>query len=283
MLNLNTVDDGLYMRDAGIWTKEKLDYLNRYIDIFETAMRSKFKTRFYVDLLSGPGKNRIRQNNEIILGSPLISLNTKFPFSHYIFNEYDKKSYLALVERCRLYSNFSIKKYNQDCNEVVGEIVEIINSTDKNSLNLGFIDPEGFEVKWSTIETLASLQRMDLLIYYPQMGLNQNMTKLFDSPDECVIDRFFGTRIWREVYKNSLEINQKNIHRELIDLYKEKLGNLGYIQVLSVEKIGTEPLIRNSKRNAPLYRLLYASKHKLGYDFWKKITQRNIYGQGRLF
>ncbi len=44
-----------------------------------------------------------------------------------------------------------------------------------------------------------------------------------------------------------------------------------------------EPLIRNIVRQAPLYRLLFASKHPLGQEFWENIVQRNVYGQRRLF
>jgi hypothetical protein len=53
-------DDGLPMRESGPWAQEKLDYLKRYIDVFETSMRQKWASRNYVDLLSGPGKIRIR-------------------------------------------------------------------------------------------------------------------------------------------------------------------------------------------------------------------------------
>jgi hypothetical protein len=41
--------------------------------------------------------------------------------------------------------------------------------------------------------------------------------------------------------------------------------------------------MRNAKKNAPLYRLLFASKNNLGNDFWRKVTKRNVHGQGRLF
>jgi len=33
------------MREAGAWAKEKLDYLKRYIDVFETSMRQKWSIR----------------------------------------------------------------------------------------------------------------------------------------------------------------------------------------------------------------------------------------------
>jgi len=36
---LQPEDDGLPMRETGAWAAEKLDYLARYINIFETSMR----------------------------------------------------------------------------------------------------------------------------------------------------------------------------------------------------------------------------------------------------
>jgi len=42
---LEPQDDGLLMRETGAWAAEKLDYLARYIDVFETAMRRKWPVR----------------------------------------------------------------------------------------------------------------------------------------------------------------------------------------------------------------------------------------------
>ncbi len=45
-------DDGLLARESGEWVKEKLFYVQRYIDIFETAMRQKsWRRRVCIDLL----------------------------------------------------------------------------------------------------------------------------------------------------------------------------------------------------------------------------------------
>jgi len=43
-----------------------------------------------------------------------------------------------------------------------------------------------------------------------------------------------------------------------------------------------EPLIRNTERNAPLYRLIFASKHSLGNKIWNEVTKKNYYGQQNL-
>lgn len=70
-------DDGLPLGNTGKWAAIKLDYLSRYIDIFETAMRQKWRYRNYIDLFSGPGKNRERNSRQVSFGSPLLSL-TRF-------------------------------------------------------------------------------------------------------------------------------------------------------------------------------------------------------------
>jgi hypothetical protein len=42
---LEPEDDGLTMRPAGSWAADKLDYLARYINVFETSMRNKWTVR----------------------------------------------------------------------------------------------------------------------------------------------------------------------------------------------------------------------------------------------
>jgi hypothetical protein len=68
-----------------------------------------------------------------------------------------------------------------------------------------------------------------------------------------------------------------------MDHYKEKSQDLGYREAFRDDEVGSEPLIRNARRKAPLYRLLFASKHPLGHDFWQKVTHRDVHGQRRLF
>ena len=280
---LDPVDDGLPMRTSGAWALEKLDYLSRYISVFENSMHKKWEIRNYIDLLAGPGKNRIRESNRIYLGSPLVALTTKYPFTGYYFVEYETDNAEALIERCRA-SNLRdcVHTYVGDCNEQVDRIVTELTQTDGHSLNLAFLDPEGLELHWATVAKLASVRRMDLIINYPQGGLNRYMRQAFSSTDETKVDRFFGSKDWRCVYKEYQQSHHFSIHNRLIDLYRSRLQALGYQEIRRDDEVGTEPLMRNTKRKAPLYRLLFASKHPLGTTFWHEIMQRDIYGQRRL-
>lgn len=281
---LQPVPDGLLTRPSGKWASEKLDYIRRYIDIFETSMRSKWHQRNYIDLFSGPGKNMVKDSSEILLGSPLLSLTTKYPFTGYHFSDLDHKSVDALKLRCTSSPLCSqIQFYAENANSVVSSVVAQIKHSSPRSLNLAVLDPEGLELEWTTVSSLGSL-RCDLIIHYSQSGLTRFIGKAFESDDETVIDRFFGTRDWRSIYVLWHDKpHRTGMHRELIDHYKDRLQSLGYQEVKQSDEIGAEPLMRNSRRNAPLYRLIFASKHPLGDEFWQKVTKRDRYGQKRMF
>lgn len=287
---LHPQDDGLPMRKSGAWVVEKLDYLKRYIDFFETSMRGKpWRRRHYIDLFAGPGKCCV-SNKVVHLGSPLLALVTPHPFTNYFFVDNNDQNIEVLRQRCSAYPDFhSIRFYCEDANSVVHDIVECIQAVDKqymegrwSSLNLAFLDPDGLELKWKTVASLATLYRMDLIIHYSQMGLNRYMPTAFSEERQTIVDDFFGGTEWRSIYERYQQRQARFIHRELINHYKEKLQDLGYKDVRIDYETGHKPLIRNARRNAPLYRLLFASKHRRGHDFWQKVTQRSAHGQTRL-
>lgn len=278
---LKPEDDGLPMRPSGGWAAAKLDYLARYINTFETSMRAKWPQRHYIDLMAGPGKNKVRGSEQVLLGSPLLALTTKFPFTRYYFVESSEANVAALQERCAALPNTADVKIKMgDCNVLVHEIVADVQQAGA-SLNLAFLDPEGFELHWATVAKLASVRKMDLIINYPQGGFNRFARQSLQKQEKTAIDDFFGDYQWRDIFRAQQHgTTSKGLHRQLIDLYKRKLNQMGYVEVMGGDEIlqTVEPLMRNS-RQAPLYRLLFASKHQLGLNFWKEVTARDMYGQ----
>jgi three-Cys-motif partner protein len=276
---LEPIPDGLATRPSGSWVVEKLDYVRRYIDIFETSMRSKWSQRNYIDLFAGPGKNVLKDTRQVLLGSPLLSLVTKYPFTSYYFSDLNLDNIEALKQRCAISPLInSAHFYIGDANRIVSMVVENIRQFSQKSLNLAFLDPEGLELDWHTVAQLGTL-RCDLIIHYSQQGISRFIGKAYKSDDEAIVDRFFGTNDWRPIYARYNRPRRTGMHRELLDLYKERLESLGYQEVIQSDKmLLTEPLIRNKRRNAPLYRLIFASKHRLGDEFWHKIIRRDLYG-----
>jgi three-Cys-motif partner protein len=279
-------EDGLLMRETGAWAAEKLDYLSRYLSIFTTSMRGKpWKGLYFIDLFSGPGKCKVRDSSQILLGSPLLALTLRYPFSQYFFNDADQEAINALKTRCSISSQSANIQYEVgDSNQVVHKIVKQIELVDQryiqgkwSSLNLSFLDPEGFELEWGTVAALGKVRKMDLIILYPQMGVEREMPNDIQKPPPTKIDSYFGGVEWRDVFQKYKLGQIQSLHRSLMDLYEDKLKSLGYIDIKE-----DEPLMRNTERNAPLYRLIFASKDSLGKKFWKQVTSRDVYGQSKL-
>jgi three-Cys-motif partner protein len=283
-LYLLPVEDGLLTRESGRWAEEKLDYLKRYIDVFATSMRKKWRKRNYIDLFAGPGKCKCRETNKVLLGSPILAITANYPFTNYIFVDSNKENTDALNKRIQASNQIlNSRILNDNANEVINNIVD--NYISDDSLNLAFLDPEGLELCWRTVEKL-SRKRVDMIIHYPQMGITRYMPNAVTSKENTSIDYFFGDRKWRDIYRKYKSNEQIFIHRKLMDYYMKKLRQLGYQDTQFDKDLGiqifTEPSMKNV-RNAPLYRLIFASKNKLGKKFWGEITKRDVHGQKRLF
>jgi hypothetical protein len=83
--------DGLITNNSKPHSLEKWRTIRAYINIAMTAVKKRhWRGTFYIDLQSGPGKNRI--GNECKLGSALIALTATQSFTHYRFNEIRPKA-----------------------------------------------------------------------------------------------------------------------------------------------------------------------------------------------
>lgn len=281
---LETTDDGLLLRThGGLWTYDKLYYLNAYLDRFIVSMRRKnWRSLNYIDLFAGPGKNLL-PDKRVLLGSPVLALSQKRPFDLYFFSDLDNASIEALKKRCSGFPSEYPKITFEvgDANQVVKRVVNTILAIDKPisdkwpSLNLAFLDPEGLELHWETVELLAS-RRTDMIIYYPQMGITREARLEIQQPPPTKIDLFFGDTGWRQIYQRYQQREVNFLHRALLDYYKNKLGMFGYLY----DPL-PEPVFTNSK-DAPLYRLLFVCKHPLGNKFWADVTKNLPSGQLRL-
>ncbi|OGO04202.1 MAG: hypothetical protein A2Y73_03535 [Chloroflexi bacterium RBG_13_56_8] len=273
------------MRSSGPWVAEKLDYLQRYLSAFTIGMRKRWPVMHYIDLFSGPGKCQDKGTGTVHLGSPLIALAASHPFTRYFFVDLDSKNIDALERRCCASTVAErVILRAEDANTAVNHIVEYIRASEREngrSLNLAFLDPTGLQLQWQTVAMLSRVPRMDMIIYYPDLGLRWNMKQLVHKPNDTAVDLFFGGRAWRQIYLHWQSSHSgTGIHRLLIDHYKSNLAKLGY-KYQGHGNTGDEPLIRNTRRG-PLYRLMFFSKHPLGLEIWNSITSRDVYGQKRM-
>lgn len=266
--------DGLPTRSGNDYARYKLLALATYIRIANTAIRKHpWRDRYFIDLFSGPGKNQI--GNSIVLGSPLIALTTEHPFTQYRLNEYDPDLKIALEKRIEASSlNKSVQIYQSDANEVVETICDEISARDRvhdgkwSTLNIAFLDPEGIEeLHWLTVERLARIAKMDLIINFSTLGLLRSI----GANQFTAVNRFFGTEDWQTVYDRNA--NAAYRRRALIDFYLKRLGEFGYHYDVDPDLGGNDIVMKNTK-NSQQYSVIFASKNKLGEKFWKETAKR---------
>ena len=238
----------------------------------------KWRALNYIDLQAGPGKNDFDPSGDIMLGSPLLALTTRFPFDNLFLVEMGTPEYGALLTRVSASDrSASVQRYNADCNLAVDSIVQHIKQIDDPyipgswpCLNLAFLDPEGLELEWRTVEKLAKLNRMDLIINFSTSGVTRNARISAGVEDDTIHDRFFGTREWRLVYERTHGHGSATVRRELIDFYLHRLSEMGYVETKREEKEF------KNKRNVQIYTMIFASKNDLGIKFWNDAVQEVI-------
>jgi three-Cys-motif partner protein len=137
----------------------------------------------------------------------------------------------------------------------------------RSTLNLAFLDPEGLELSWETVKTLAQVGRMDLIINFSTMGINRMARSELNSPNGK-LDRFFGTDEWRACYRDHTNATQRR--QAWIALYLKRLKAFGY-QVSENPELESIPV--HNSRGAQVYSLIFASKHPLGGKFWQSASK----------
>ncbi len=173
-------------------------WVGLYTRVMQRQMRDWCRGYYYIDLLAGPGIVQIKETGDIILGSPLVAYFLAYrQFSGYILVDRNEKVCSALrarmlragVDRNRL------TILSLDCNDerVIKVVREILEEEGRHALV--FIDPEGFEIKWTTVEELLKLP-CDLIIVFQTHMLRRTQRK---ADTDKILNEFFGTDKWRDL------------------------------------------------------------------------------------
>jgi len=194
--------------EKGYWAILKLTILSYYIDVYTIVAKEHFKKILYIDLLAGCGLNKIKDYDEIIMGSALLA--AKVPregkeFDKLVLVEMDSDKARVLEDLLQRF-NVDVEIINGDCNErkTLEQIESIINEED-NTHFLAFVDPEGLEVKWKTVEALLKMNG-DVVINYMCSSVartwgNYHSDKHSNKKEGFYkrLTEFFGTDEWLKV------------------------------------------------------------------------------------
>ena len=262
-------DDGSILPESRSWAEKKHKKIKYYFQLFATSMKNKWQTRVYIDLFSSAGKSKIKENGEIVPGSPLLALDIKDRFDNYIFVEKEKEYYEALKSRVMyLFPQQNCVFINGDCNIEIKKVISSVPKFTKenNGLSLCFADPyNANQLHFNTIKEIANSLYVDFLILIPSyMDINRN-ERLYTREEDETLDLFLGTKLWRADWANQKK-QYETFGLFIADYFCKQMKTLGYIY----ETLSDMELIKMGiNQNLPLYHISFFSRNKLGYKFWK--------------
>jgi three-Cys-motif partner protein len=265
--------DGLPLDEVGGWALEKHERLRKYIDASRGARRKFIPPvgtggASYIDLYCGSGRAVIRDNGQIIDGSPLVAFKCAraggAPFSEIHLADTDPERRMAAAGR--------IARAGSAANQHVGTALEAVKSVaeflNPSGLHFAFLDPYNLQdLPFSIIETLSAFQRMDMLIHVSVQDLQRNLDRYIQQGDTPL-------EIFAPGWRSNVNLNQSQsaIRAELLDYWLGKIRKLGVAPAQGIALVSGE-------RNQRLYWLVFVSRSDFATGLWEDIresTQRNL-------
>ena len=265
-------NDGLPTREVGAWSREKLHYIEGYINIFTGGMKDKWPRRVYIDLFAGPGRSVVEGTSEELAGSPLLALAARDAFTQLYFNDSQSPAVAALAKRANAVRQTGVLIRNLDCDEAARDAGAALRLDARNTIGLAVVDPTGFQISLDALRDMTSKRKVDLIITF----MTSYLRRFLGRPSlERQLDAFFGSTDWRELLAMR-EAGRVVTYERLLAFYKHRLATIGYLHVNDTVSI-------HNSRDVPIYHLVFASKHERGDEFYRKISRRKFTGQARLF
>lgn len=131
------------MQCVGAWSRDKHDYLKRYLEASGNPRRKYLPPEgagaAFVDLFAGPGRARVKSTGELVDVSPLIALKQAKPFSKALLCELDPENVSTLERRTVSFRpRVDVRVIPGDSNESIDQVVREV---PRFGLNLAWVDP----------------------------------------------------------------------------------------------------------------------------------------------
>jgi three-Cys-motif partner protein len=253
----------------GAWSKRKLQLLSDYLPIYLKACR-RAQHRYYVDAFAGRGRWKVRGTGEVVEGSPRIALQHLVNFTKVFLVEMDKSKARDLMElKMSSLNADKVEVFIDDANEAVKSIFSKIHP---KAPTFVFLDPSGDQLHWSTIDYISHWQT-ELYVLYPSgMTIMRYLSRDQKLDDRFVhrLNQFFGCEDWRHLYEHYVGGLREKLPKALLDLYVQRMRDLGYSQFYQSECYRTRTYGSSGQR---LYYMIWAGKHEVGGKIMKSISR----------
>jgi three-Cys-motif partner protein len=273
---------------GGDWTVEKLNILSDYLDFYLNALKNQKFGKVYIDAFAGSGKIETRDGMEQITGSIRLALQAKNKFDKYIFIE---KNGEYATELQRIVDNeFSAMKprveiHNLDCNDKLAELCGDVNFWRYNRAVL-FLDPYATEVRWSTLESIANTQAIDLWYLFPFSAAQRMLpNKGIVESWKTKLNELFGDSDWdSRFYKADPQMTLFGASERCIkDVNTEELARYICERLKSVfPYVADNPRLLFNAKNSPLFLFCFAvaNPNPNAYGLAKKVAEEHILKKG---
>jgi len=254
-------DDGLITRRIKPHSLQKSWLVTRYADIVSGGVARSWPV-VWVELFAGPGRLCL-DSHEFIDGSPLDALRVGTNFRQFIFSDIDPECVRALEDRARGRGQVDVLQGDANDRDLHDRIFRLIPD---NAIVILYLDPEGLELQFSTIESFAARfkRRLDVLVNFsPNYIVRATMSGSFELPRSVLgrsrddTDEFPTTRI------------------SVQEAFHELLENVG------LNRRDSRPV--PIRQGVTLYQVLIASRHERAIELFQKAALVQHSGQRALF
>jgi three-Cys-motif partner protein len=257
----------------GFWTVGKLDLLRRYLNAFKTTTKNRSEHVVYLDLFGGQPQNRERFTEADIDGSARIALSVDDPpFTVLRFFEMEPYASKLSTALAADFPNRNFEVIAGDCNTTVRLALAGLREVNW-APTFAFVDPNGPDIHWSTLEALAKFKRSDraktemwLLVAAGTFMRNLHTDGTVPDSEAVKLNRMYGTEQWRAIFEGKVagDLTAGDAREEYVNLMRWRLETLlGYKFTHSLEIFNTG--------GASIYHMVFATDHPVGHEIMSSL------------
>lgn len=268
------------MREWHEHSYEKISILNDYLAAF-TKAAERASNRVFLDAFAGDAENRLVGSERAFAGSAETALSVQPPFTHIRLFEMHTARASSLRELITGHPGRDAQVIGGDCNE---SIPTALAGLPVQAPTFAFLDPDGMELRWSTIRAIADHKRryaeetgrtkVEMWILFSTMGI----VRMLGGNRAYAEERGFLDKVaglygawgpWQRVWEARIagEISPGEARQAYVFLYMDRLADLGYQHLL------VRPI--RSRRNSELYAMVFVSDHPAGSEIMRWAQERD--------
>lgn len=196
---------------GGLWTRKKLEILEKYIAFYSQALKNTPFTLHYADAFAGTGSHIPDETDtgqeswisqDALEGSVKTALAVEPGFHHYHFNDLNVEHVTQLEALARGFSGKNIHITQLDANVFVPEFCRSLGKNDRAVL---FLDPYSTQLDWDTLKAIANSGKVDVWLLFPISAIirmTPNDGERIKPEWSGTLQRLLGTDQWeQELYK----------------------------------------------------------------------------------